>query len=89
MPAPMAKYSVSIPREIAEEARARAGASGFSAYVTAAVERALERERLREIIEAAEAEHGPITEEEIAAAERMIEDAHRAVRHRAARRGAA
>jgi hypothetical protein len=59
------KYSITIPRDIAEAARARSGSSGLSAYVTAAVARQLERDNLNELIAAAEAEHGPITDEEI------------------------
>lgn len=34
---PRKKYGVSMPKAVAEEARRRAGAGGFSAYVTAAV----------------------------------------------------
>lgn len=59
------KYSITMPRDIAEAARARSGPSGLSSYVAAAVARQIERDRLSEIIEAAEAVHGPITEEEI------------------------
>jgi hypothetical protein len=59
------KYSITMPRDIAEAARARSGPSGLSAYVAAAVARQIERDKLNEIIEAAEAVHGPITEEEI------------------------
>lgn len=59
------KYSITIPRDIAEAARARSGPSGLSAYVTAAVCRQLERDNLNELIAVAEAEHGPITDEEV------------------------
>ncbi|MGP3971498.1 CopG family transcriptional regulator [Streptomyces sp. 6N223] len=58
-------YSITMPRDIAEAARARSGPSGLSAYVAAAVARQIERDKLNEIIEAAEAVHGPITEEVI------------------------
>lgn len=61
------KYSISIPPEIAESARARSGDSGLSSYVTAAVERQLERDNVSEMLAAIEAEHGPVTEEQIAA----------------------
>ncbi|MGL5816196.1 MAG: hypothetical protein ACRCZD_16760 [Phycicoccus sp.] len=77
-----AKYSVSMPRDIAEEARRRGGPSGLSAFVTAAVTRAVEVERLRELVAAAEADHGPVTEEEIQAAERELDLAHAAMRSR-------
>lgn len=59
------KYSISMPRDIAEAARARSGPSGLSAYVTAAVARQIERDNLAELVAAAEAEIGPITAEEI------------------------
>ncbi len=59
------KYSITMPRDIAEAARTRGGPHGLSSYVTAAVARQIERDKLSEIIEAAEAVHGPITEEEI------------------------
>ncbi|MFI5501787.1 hypothetical protein ACIA5E_22235 [Nocardia asteroides] len=61
------KYSITMPRDIAEAARARSGPSGLSAYVAAAVARQIERDNLNEIIAVAEAEHGPVTEEEVQA----------------------
>jgi hypothetical protein len=67
MSEPTEKYSITMPRDIAEAARARSGPSGLSAYVTAAVARQIERDNLDELITVAEAEHGPITEEEIGA----------------------
>lgn len=67
MSEPTQKYSITMPRDIAEAARARSGPSGLSAYVAAAVARQIERDNLNELIAVAEAEHGPITEEEIQA----------------------
>lgn len=67
MSEPTRKYSITMPRDIAEAARARSGPSGLSAYVAAAVARQIERDNLNELIAVAEAEHGPITEEEISA----------------------
>ncbi|MCX4515144.1 CopG family transcriptional regulator [Streptomyces sp. NBC_01619] len=61
------KYSITMPRDIAEAARARGGPSGLSAYVAAAVARQIERDNLNELITVAEAEHGAITDEEIQA----------------------
>ncbi|WNF27548.1 CopG family transcriptional regulator [Streptomyces sp. C11-1] len=58
------KYSITLPRGIAEAARQR---SGLSAYVAAAVARQIERDDLNELIAVAEADHGPIGEEEIQA----------------------
>ncbi|WP_328469367.1 CopG family transcriptional regulator [Streptomyces sp. NBC_00448] len=59
------KYSITMPRDVAEAARTRSGPSGLSAYVTAAVARQIERDNLNELIRVAEAEHGPITDEEV------------------------
>lgn len=64
---PTGKYSITMPRDIAEAAKARSGPSGLSSYVAAAVARQIERDNLNELIHVAEAEHGPITDEEIQA----------------------
>lgn len=69
------KYSVTMPRDIAEAARARGGPSGLSAYVASAVARQLERDALAELIAVAEAEHGPITDEEIQARREILREA--------------
>jgi hypothetical protein len=61
------KYSITMPRDVAEAARVRGGPSGLSAYVAAAVARQIERDNLNDLIAVAEAGHGPITEEEIQA----------------------
>lgn len=61
------KYSITLPRDIAEAARVRGGPSGLSAYVAAAVARQIERDSLNDLIAVAEAEHGPITDEEVQA----------------------
>ncbi|MFF0308517.1 CopG family transcriptional regulator [Streptosporangium sp. NPDC004379] len=75
MPDPTQKYSISMPRDIAEAARARSGPSGLSAYVAAAVARQLERDNLDELIMVAEAEHGPVTDEEIQAKRDLLHQA--------------
>ncbi|MFC8370033.1 MULTISPECIES: CopG family transcriptional regulator [unclassified Streptomyces] len=67
MSEPTGKYSITMPRDIAEAAKARSGPSGLSAYVAAAVARQIERDNLNELIAVAEAEHGPVTEDEILA----------------------
>ncbi|NLU71321.1 CopG family transcriptional regulator [Streptomyces sp. HNM0575] len=67
MSEPTRKYSITMPRDIADAARSRSGSSGLSAYVAAAVARQIERDDLSELISVAEADHGPITEEEIQA----------------------
>ncbi|MFE6061501.1 CopG family transcriptional regulator [Streptomyces sp. NPDC056431] len=75
MSEPTQKYSISMPRDIAEAARARSGPSGLSAYVAAAVARQIERDDLNELIAVAEAEHGPVTDAEIQARREQL---HRA-----------
>ncbi|SBW22659.1 hypothetical protein FDG2_2949 [Candidatus Protofrankia californiensis] len=67
MSEPTRKYSITMPRDIAEAARTRSGPSGLSAYVAAAVARQIERDNLNELIAVAEAGHGPIRDEEIQA----------------------
>ncbi|WP_216631048.1 hypothetical protein [Nocardiopsis coralli] len=62
------KYSVTLPEDLAEDARSRSGGAGLSAYVTRAVRREIERERLAELLEAMEAENGPSTPEGMDAA---------------------
>ncbi|HJP76733.1 MAG TPA: hypothetical protein VJ914_20860 [Pseudonocardiaceae bacterium] len=52
--------------------RDRAGRRGVSAYIEAAVQRQIERDNLDELITAAEAEHGPITAEEIEAKRQQL-----------------
>ncbi|WP_460750062.1 CopG family transcriptional regulator [Nocardiopsis oceani] len=59
------KYSITLPRDIAERARSRSGPSGLSSYVAAAVARQLERDNLNDLIGEMEAHHGPITDEEL------------------------
>ncbi|GGT20511.1 CopG family transcriptional regulator [Streptomyces purpureus] len=78
MSEPTGKYSITMPRDIAEAARARSGPSGLSAYVAAAVARQIERDNLNELITVAEAEHGPIGEEEIQAKRDQLQRAREA-----------
>lgn len=63
------KYTVTLPEELAEEIRREVGPGGFSAYVTQAIQRQREQDRLGELVEWMEEEYGPVTEEELAAAE--------------------
>jgi hypothetical protein len=54
------KVSVSMPEELADAVRARAGTGGFSRYVSEAVEREIRHERLGELLDELEAEYGPV-----------------------------
>lgn len=72
------KYTVTLPEELAEEIRSQVGPGGFSRYVTHAVERQRERERLHEAVDWWESEYGPVTEEELAEAEAERRETERA-----------
>ena len=83
MSEPTGKYSITMPRDVAAAARARSGPSGLSAYVSAAVARQIERDNLNELIQVAEAEHRPITDEEIHALRDQLHQARREQTERA------
>jgi hypothetical protein len=57
------KVSVSMPEELAKAVRTRAGAGGFSRYVSDAVEREIRHDRLGELLDELEAEYGPVPPE--------------------------
>ena len=63
------KYTVTLPEELAEEIRREVGSGGFSAYVTRAIERQREQDRLGELVAWLEGEHGPVSDGELASAE--------------------
>lgn len=69
---PTTVVSVSMHSGTIGAVRGRAGRRGVSAYIEAAVQRQIERDNLDEIIAAAEAEHGPITAEEIEAKRQQL-----------------
>ncbi|MFJ5775669.1 CopG family transcriptional regulator [Streptomyces sp. NPDC093094] len=77
MSEPTGEYSITMPRDITEAAKARSGPSGLSAYVAAAVARQIERDNLNELITVAEAEHGPVTDEEIQSLRDQLAQARR------------
>ncbi|MFD6994222.1 hypothetical protein [Streptomyces sp. NPDC059943] len=56
---PVRPVSVSLHEGTISALKARTGKRGMSAYVEALIQRQLERDRLRELIEDGEAEHGP------------------------------
>ncbi|NEC86522.1 hypothetical protein G3I71_12005 [Streptomyces sp. SID12501] len=69
------KYTVTLPEELAEEIRSEVGPGEFSAYVTRAIERQREQDRLGELVAWMQEEGGPLTEEELAAAEAELREA--------------
>lgn len=56
------KVSVSLPRELSDTIRARTGAGGFSRYIAEALQDRIRHDLLGELLDALEAEHGPIGE---------------------------
>lgn len=77
---PTRAVSVSLHAGTIDAVRSRVGKRGVSAYVEAAVQRQIERDNLDEIIAAAEAEHGPLTPEEVNAKRAVLAQARRRYR---------
>ena len=71
------KYTVTLPEELAEEIRGEVGAGNFSAYVTRAIERQREQDRLGELVAWMQEAGGPPTEAELAAAEAELREHER------------
>jgi hypothetical protein len=68
---PVRPVSVSLHEGTIAALKAQTGRRGMSAYVEALIQRQLERDRLRELIEDAESDHGPV--------DRAAVDAKRAI----------
>jgi hypothetical protein len=75
------KYSITMPRDSAEAARARSGPSGLSSYVATAVARQIERDNLNELVAVAEADHGPIDDAEVQALRDQLHEVRRRPTH--------
>jgi hypothetical protein len=67
-PLPSDKMSITVPANLAAEIRERAGRGNVSAYVTQALIRQLEHDRLGDLVADLESVHGPISDDELAAA---------------------
>jgi hypothetical protein len=68
------KVTVTIPEDLLEEIRAEASERGISAYVAEALRLKRDRDRLRELVDWLEEEHGPVTDSERAAALQELDD---------------
>ncbi|MFJ1799159.1 hypothetical protein [Streptomyces sp. NPDC088180] len=71
------KYTVTLPEELAEEIRSEVGPGAFSAYVTRAIERQREHDRLGELVAWMQEKGGPLTEDEQVAAAAELRDIER------------
>ncbi|MEU6755355.1 CopG family transcriptional regulator [Streptomyces sp. NPDC046685] len=67
------KVTVTIPEDLLDEIRAEAAERGLSAYVAEALRFRRDRDRLRELVDWLQEEHGPVTEDERAAAFEELE----------------
>ncbi|WP_344265346.1 CopG family transcriptional regulator, partial [Streptomyces sodiiphilus] len=63
------KVTVTIPVDLLEEIRSDAAERGLSAYVAEALRLKRDRDRMRELVNWLEEEHGPLTDSERAAAD--------------------
>ncbi len=64
----MPRLTVTLPSDLVSEVRARAGRGGVSSWIAQAAAERLGRERLAAAIAEYEADAGPLTSEDIAAA---------------------
>lgn len=62
------KLSATVPKGLAAQIRERAGRGNVSAYVTHALLRELEHDRLGDLVAELEQIHGPVSDDEAAAA---------------------
>lgn len=69
------KLSITVPSDIANEVRSRAGHGHVSSYVTDALLRKLELDRLGDLIADLDEVHQPVSDDELAAARAEWPDA--------------
>ncbi|MFE7941064.1 hypothetical protein ACFU46_27385 [Streptomyces griseoincarnatus] len=62
------KITITVPEELVESIKERVDARGVSAYIAAAAAHQDAMDRLRELAERFEEEHGPVTDDEQQAA---------------------
>jgi post-segregation antitoxin (ccd killing protein) len=81
------RLSVTVDSDLGLQVRAAARRRGVSvsSWVAQAIEAGLRNEYLREALDAWEAEQGPLTEEELAEADRILDEAEQKAAARAAR----
>ena len=69
---PVRPVSVSLHEGTIAALKARTGKRGMSGYVEALIQRQLERDRLRELIEDAETSHGPVEDAAVEAKRALL-----------------
>jgi len=60
-----------MPSDLVSEIRTRTGARGFSAFVSAAARRQIEREKLGELLDEMEAANGPVPADLLAEVDKL------------------
>ncbi len=78
----VSKVSLSIDETVLAEARDRVGRRELSSYVTAALQRQLQHDRLADLLAAMEAESGPIPDDLLEEARNLWRDSAAAPRQR-------
>ncbi|MEV6793900.1 CopG family transcriptional regulator [Streptomyces sp. NPDC051320] len=68
------KVTVTIPEDLLDEIRAEAAERGLSAYVAEALRFKRDRDRLRELSDWLQEEHGPLSEDEGTSALEELEE---------------
>jgi Arc/MetJ family transcription regulator len=67
----VAKVSLSLDEKALEEARSRVGKRELSSYVSTALRRQLQHDRLRDLLDSMDAEAGPVPAELLDAAREL------------------
>jgi hypothetical protein len=78
------KVTVTIPEDLLDEIRGEAAERGLSAYVAEALRFKRDRDRLRELVDWLQEEHGPVSEDERSAALEELADLDAEHEHRRA-----
>ncbi|MFI5765933.1 hypothetical protein ACIA8F_34010 [Streptomyces sp. NPDC051563] len=83
------KVTITLPDEVLEYIKASVDERGVSAYVTAAVEHKVAMDKLRGLSDLLDEEYGPLTDEELRAADARLDamDAWHAGRDEGGREG--
>jgi Arc/MetJ family transcription regulator len=68
---PVSKVSLSLDEEVLDEARRRVGKRELSSYVSSALRRQLQHDRLRDLLQAMDDESGPVPPETLDAAREL------------------